>query len=339
MKEDIQQQLRPVAPDERVAVTITTKNRPTYLAALLTSLSQQTYTNWQLVINDQSDMPVNENDTNKDLLTLIEAQGHGIQIIQTKNPCDRYQRVLEAVPAGIEFVHRIDDDVVLSPTYLEKILRPFVYFADRPLAAVGGCLPGPHMRPLSLGKALAQPGWFPRIDKPTWQLQGHGYEEHEIVEMESLWGCAMLYRRSAVMAVGGWTVPGQSQQIFREDSDMSARLVVAGYELMMTTEALGWHLVAPSGGAREVRKTTQGNVYASHREEYDADDRLFRERIEQFLSTGYRRETFLRYRIADLEQQRQQPRPLVNRLDKVYEVIVAALSPFVRRTLRRLVGR
>lgn len=322
--------------DEIVAVTIATKNRPGYLAALLATLSQQTYPNWVLVVNDQSEAPVADNAAVRDLLTLIETQGHAVSVFRTQDPTTRYQQALEAVPAAIEFIHRIDDDVVLAPTYLDKLARPFLFFPERALAAVGGCLAGPAMQPMPLNVALRQPGWFPTIDHPTWRLQGHCYHEREIIEMESLWGCAMCYRRSAALDVGGWTVSGQSQQIFREDSDMSARWLAAGYELMMTTEALGWHLVAPEGGARVVTKTTTGNVFGSHREEYEADERLFRQRLAVLLSAGYRRRKFHRYLISDLEQGRVQPHRLLAPRDRLYHALAQRTPATLRRRLPRL---
>ncbi|MEM7114732.1 MAG: hypothetical protein AAF614_20010 [Chloroflexota bacterium] len=315
-----------------MAITIATKNRPSYLAALLASLVQQTFPHWVLVINDQSDEPVAAVPVVRDLLKLLETQGHEVIMLCTTNPRDRYQRLLEAVPEGIEFVHRIDDDVVLRPDYLAQVQRPFSYFPDRPIAAVGGCLPAPHMQPLSLAQEICRPDWFPRIDTPTWRMQGHLYKEREVIEMESLWGCALCYRRSAAEAVGGWEVAGQSPQIFREDSDMSARWVVAGYELLMTTAAIGWHLVAPSGGAREVTKMADGsNRFDSHRHEYDADDALFRQRLAALLADGYERPEFSRYLIADLERGRLEKRPLRSRRHQLQFKIGRSLPRPVRR--------
>ena len=95
------------------------------------------------------------------------------------------------------------------------------------------------MRPLPLESRLADPHWRPAIDRPTWRLQGHGYNADEILEVESLWGSALCYRRSAATEVGGWAVAGQSEQIYREDSDMSARLLAAGYVLVVSTAARG----------------------------------------------------------------------------------------------------
>ncbi len=332
-------QLRALAVDEPFAVVITTKNRHAYLCALLASLLNQTRQSWHLAINDQSDSAIESHETVSDLLSLLRARGHPITVMRTTEPRDRYQRVLDAVPPSIELVHRIDDDVVLSADYLEKVMRPFFLFPKRPIAAVGGCLPGPAMRPLRLGFALSQPGWFPRIDRPTWRLQGHSYHEQEILDMESLWGSAMCYRRSATDAVGGWAVPGHSPQVFREDSDMSARLVVAGYELMMSTEALGWHLVAPSGGAREVTRTPEGNVYGSHREDFDADDALFRRRLEALLTDGYHREDFGRYRVADLEAGRHRARALVGPGQAVYRAVITWIPLGLRRRIRQLLAR
>ena len=102
----------------------------------------------------------------------------------------------------------------------------------------GGWLSGrTASRDMSLSDALRQPDWYPRLDKPTWRLQGHFYHERECVEMASLWGCAMCYRRSAVTEVGGWFVPGQSPQIFREEQRYIGAFGCAGYTLMMTTGA------------------------------------------------------------------------------------------------------
>lgn len=327
--------MRPISQTERVAVTIATKNRPAYLAALLGSLVTQTCTNWDLIINDQSDTAVMETAVVRDLLTLLEAQGHSVKIFASQHAAARYQECLDATPPEIEFIHRIDDDVLLTPTYLENVMRPFYFFPDKPLAAVGGCLGGTSTQTLSLSSALEQPRWYPRIDKPSWRLQGHFYHERECIEMESLWGCAMCYRRSAVNAVGGWAVAGQSQQIFREDSDMSARLLVAGYELMVTTEARAWHLVAPDGGSRHVSKTAQGNLFDSHRAEYDADETLFRERL-RVLMQNYQPRPRRRYRIADLENQARRALPLQSRRARWTHTLIARLPRLMYHRLRRV---
>ena len=324
--------LRPIEVDERIAVVITTKNRPNYLVSLLTSLVHQTYERWALVVNDQSDVPVEDVDTVGDLLQLLATLGHEVIVFHSQEPRDRYQRVMERAPEDVEFLVRVDDDVVLSPSYLERILAPFHFFPERPVAAVGGCLPEPHMgAPHHLGRRLADPDWVPRIDRPTWRLQGHAYRSREILTVESLWGSSMCYRRSAAEDVGGWFVEGQTEQVFREDSDMSARWRVAGYDLLLTTDARGRHLVAPSGGARSYRKSPSGNVLISDRRPFEADDRLFRQRLETLLQ-GYTPAPPERFSIEDLERGDRRARPLVGPTT----LLASRVAKSLRTTLRRL---
>lgn len=303
--------LQPLRSDEPIAVTVCTKNRPAYLASLLGSLVNQSYGNWMLVVNDQSAPPAVDEPAVADLLDLMRTKDHEVVYFRTSEPRDRYQRAMEAVPSGIDVLVRVDDDNLLAPDYLENLHKAFLYLPELPVAAVGGCYPGARSRPLSLPLRLADPDWVPRVDRPTWRLQGHAYLERLILEVESLWGTSMAYRRTAVQSVGGWVVPGQSEQIFREDSDMSARLLAAGHVLLVSTAARGWHLVAPKGGSREYLKTPEGNVIVSSRAPFKADDRLFRQRMAAIGAAGLHREDRKCYRIADLERGKADPSPMV----------------------------
>src|SRR6185295_5433970 len=116
-------QLKPLRPDERIAVAIPTKNRPTYLSALLASLVAQSFQNWELIINDSSDPPVQEQGAIRDLLTLITSLGHPVQIIRSETGWDRHQHPMEAAPPEIELIVRVDDDVLLTPRFLEDVQR------------------------------------------------------------------------------------------------------------------------------------------------------------------------------------------------------------------------
>jgi GT2 family glycosyltransferase len=308
-------ELRPLKDNETIAIAIATKNRPTYLAVLLTSIIQQTYTNWMMVINDQSDVPVEENDTLKDLFALIENTGHPLKTVYSKNGWERHQKSMEAVPESIEFILRIDDDMLPNLSFLESILKPFRFFPNKSLAAVGGCFPEPFMKPIDLDVNLIDPSWVPKFDEPTWKLQGHHYfDARQMIEVETLNGCAICYRRSTVEDVGGWAVEGYSHQAHREESDLCARLFARGYDLMMTTEAIAWHLYAPGGGSREVKKTKHGNFLVSDKRPIEADERLFWERIGQIKAntTILARKELRRYDVGDLESKIYKDLPLVS---------------------------
>ncbi len=278
--------MRRITENERVAIAIPTRNRHAHLAVTLGALLRQGYANWMLVINDSSDVPVESADLLSVLFALVRRAGHDLRILYTDTGSDRHQAAMEAVPRGIELIVRMDDDLMPECTFLEKVIRPFLVFPERPLAATGGCYPEAYQRPLRLERCLRDPRWVRDLHAPEWpangwRLQGHHYQERQILETGSLLGHAICYRRSAVRKVGGWAVDGYSRQAHREESDLCARLSAGGFEMMVTTDALAWHLYAAEGGSREVLKLGERKVLVSDLAPIRADEALFWRRMEQ----------------------------------------------------------
>lgn len=296
-------ELRALRPDEKIAIAVPTRDRPSYLAVLIACIISQTYTNWMLLINDQSDTPIDRDHALRDLFNLARRTGHDVRIIRTYAGSERHQSAMEAVPEGIELILRIDDDMFPEPMFLENVLKPYRFFPDEPLAAVGGLHPEPGNGPRDLDIALSDPEWIPRFDKPDWRLQGHFYySPPEILEAESLGGGAILYRRSAIEDAGGWAVPGYSDLAFREESDLSARLYARGYKMMITTGAIVWHLLAPGGGARKYLKTGKGNIMLTDRGDMQSDERVFAETLRDISeTTGASSRRLRRYKLSELE--------------------------------------
>ncbi len=330
--------LEPLATDERLAVAIPTKNRPSYLVALLASLVYQTFEDWLLVINDSSDPPVEEHAAIRDLLTLIRSRGHLVRTIRTATGWDRHQQAMDTVPADVELVLRVDDDVMLTPRFLEDVQKPFRLFADRPVAAVGGSVPEPHLKALDLALQLTEKSWAPTIDEPSWRLQGNHYTAREVLEVESLLGHAICYRRSALAAVGGWAVKGYSQHAFREETDACMRLRAAGYELLFTTEALAWHLYAPDGGSRQIEKTAAGVVLTSEVGELRLDEAIFRRRLAALKRDGLTDRTLKRYRLVDLAGDRRRALPMIGPAGRAKQLARRGRRA-LGRVLRGLLGK
>lgn len=326
--------LSPLAADAPIAVAVPTKNRPAHLAVLLASLLQQTFTHWLLVINDSSSPPVAENAVIHELIVLARSLGHPVHVIATDSGWDRHQRAMEAVPDGIEVIVRVDDDLMLTPRFLADVQRPLRLFADRPIAAVGGCMPETHRRPLDLDVQLTESNWVPTIDEPTWRLQGNHYTSREVLEVESLLGHAICYRRSALDAVGGWAVQGYSDHAYREETDACMRLRAAGYELLVTTEALAWHLLAPAGGSRTIEKHAGGVRVTSDPVPLLIDAVVFRLRLAALKRHGLADRVLQRYRLDELAAGRLAARPMVGAAGRL-----KAFGARVRRALRRLSRR
>jgi len=294
-----------------------------------------------LVINDDSDSPVEDHDTVKDLLTLMRKNGNEVLVIHGRSGSARHQKSMEALPDSIEFIVRIDDDLLATPAFLEDILQPFRYFPNEPLGAVGGLYPEPYMRPIDLNVAVTTPSFVPTFEEPVWSLQGHYYtDEPQVLEVESLIGHSICYRRSAVQQVGGWAVNGYSNHANREESDLCARLIASGFKLMVTTQALAWHLYSPSGGSRQINKTSAGNVLVSNPGPIDEDDRLFRARLSE-LKAGMTspRPTPGRFRIAELEKNQPRWRPLVTRRHRALRAVERNLLRPARRLAWYFSGR
>ena len=330
--------LRPLAADERIAVAIPTKNRPSYLAALLASLVSQTFQNWLLVINDSSDTPVEQHAAIQDLLTLIGSLGHPVRTIHTETGWDRHQQAMDAVPPEVEVIVRVDDDVMLTPQFLADVQKPFRLFADRPVAAVGGCIPEPHLKALDLDLQLTDKNWAPTIDEPSWRLQGNHYTAREVIEVESLLGHAICYRRSALAAVGGWSVKGYSQHAYREETDACMRLRAADYELLVTTEALAWHLYAPSGGSRTIEKTPAGVFVTSDLSGLRMDEAVFRKRLAALKRDGLADRVLKRYRLADLTAGQRRAFSMIGTAGKAKR-LTRRIRRALGRMLRGLLGK
>ncbi len=322
--------LRALATDERIAVAIPTKNRPEHLAALLASLFDQTFRNFDIVINDSSDVAVDEHGAIHELIGRLTSLGHTVQTIRTQTGWDRHQRAMQAVAADVELILRVDDDVVLTPPFLDEMRKPFTLFADRPVAAVGGCTPETHLQALDLDLQLTEAGWAPTLDDPSWRLQGHHYSTCEVLEVDSLLGHAICYRRSALEAVGGWAVHGYSDHAYREETDACMRLRAAGYELLVTTAALAWHTYAPRGGSRTVEKTPVGVFMTSDTSELRLDDALFRKRLDALRNAGLSKRELRRYRLSELDAGRRRALPMIGWCGRLKAL---------RRSARRALGR
>jgi glycosyltransferase involved in cell wall biosynthesis len=108
----------------KVSVLIPTYNRLNALTATLTALAAQTFTDFEVVISDQSDEFVANKLTIKTLVRLFELHGNPISILHNlprKGIAHQRQTLLER--ASGEFCLYIDDDVLLEPNTLKRMVK------------------------------------------------------------------------------------------------------------------------------------------------------------------------------------------------------------------------
>jgi hypothetical protein len=109
------------------------------------------------------------------------------------------------------------------------------------------------------------------------------------------------------------------------------RLRAAHYELLVTTEALAWHLYAPGGGSRTIEKTDAGVRITSDDAELKIDEAVFRKRLAALKKQGLSDRVLKRYRLSDLDAGERRPRRMIGAAGQVKRVTRKG-----RRVLARL---
>ena len=170
---------------------------------------------------------------------LEELQKAGYRHVYLRYPSLTLARNLGLRETSGEIVLFCDDDVVPSPGFLPAHLRPY---ADPTVGAVAGRVTG-HM-----DDALRDPS------RLTGRVRRDGsftanFDSLEPADVDFGMGCNMSFRRSALMAAGGFD-ERYTGSFFREEGDAFARVKRLGYRVVFEPAAHVEHLAAPAGGCR-----------------------------------------------------------------------------------------
>ena len=209
-----------------VDVLIPTYGRKTGLAVVLTSLLGQTFTDFDVIISDQTqDNEIYLNSI--EIQTLIQAlrwHGHRVSLhrhLPRQGLAEHRQFLLQQSSAP--YVHYLDDDVLLDPPVMERMLR--VLQVDR-CGFVGCPATGlsyledvrPHQQQIEIwdGPVTAEP--FERESIP-WErhkvnnaanplhLERRYVSGNEVVRYKVAWvgGANVLFDRTKLLSVGGFS--------------------------------------------------------------------------------------------------------------------------------------
>jgi glycosyltransferase involved in cell wall biosynthesis len=209
-----------------VDVLIPTYQRKTGLAIVLTSLLGQTFTDFDVFISDQTD----DDDTyleSIEIQTLVQAlKWHGHQVMLHRHLPQRgmaEQRNFLVEQSRAPYVHFLDDDVLLDPPVMERMLR--VLRAER-CGFVGCAATGlgylkevrPHQQNIELWTGPVQPEPF-EPDSIPWDrhmvnnaanplhLEQRFVKGGGLVRYKVAWvgGANILYDRAKLLDVGGFS--------------------------------------------------------------------------------------------------------------------------------------
>jgi GT2 family glycosyltransferase len=245
-------------PGLTVTVVIPTRNRPESLGVALASLEWQTHrVDYVLVVDDSDESYRGE------VEAAVKGSTLTAQILVAGHKGLTRCRNLGVRASDTDVVVFIDDDVILHPRYVEKVLHTFD--DDHALSGVGGVIcDGPVARrsvmmsllglsAFSEGRVLKS-GWssaLPTSDAPVQYLSG----------------CNMAFRREVLRSYS-FDEDHFSGYSFGEDLEFTARISRAGHQLRVCGEAMLWHLSTPhqkddEWGHHEaaIRKLTAGDDF------------------------------------------------------------------------------
>jgi len=168
-----------------------------------------------------------------------------VKQFQAKYLCIRERSMVKARNVGLrhatgDVVAYIDDDVIVSESWSIHILDSY---EDEKVGGVGGrvlpystcreaCIPV-HVQEIDerlIGKVLNDGIVLGNFDVPT----------STPIEVDTLIGCNMSFRRKLLIRIGGFDEKFQGN-CYRDDTDACLRLKRLGYKLVYNPKALVWH--------------------------------------------------------------------------------------------------
>ena len=234
----------------RITACVATKNRTDILHQLLWSLIRQEYDDWDLVIVDDSDVPVEWNSLGvyPRLFSEIARTGHDIRIAagpRVSRIGAAYQVGLTASKKENDLFFRVDDDCWLEPDYLSLLAN---IMRDEHVGACGGLFlhPGQMIEVLKQGDARYRHTTVKALSDHI-NIQWFRHESTNLIPVEHL-TANILFSKKWLEKIGGFET--QLYRQHRDETQASWRLHVEGAGLLVHPEAVAWHLRAVDGGAR-----------------------------------------------------------------------------------------
>jgi glycosyltransferase involved in cell wall biosynthesis len=209
-----------------VDVLIPTCERKTGLAIVLTSLLGQTFTDFDVIVSDQTrdDATYLESIEIQTLIQALRWHGHNVTLhhhLPRRGLAEQRQFLLEQSRAP--YVHYLDDDVLLDPPVMERMLA---VLREEQCGFVGCAATGlsylddvrPHQQNIEIWTGPVEPEPF-ASDTIPWDrhminnaanplhLERRLVSQDKVVRYKVAWigGADVLYDRAKLLSVGGFS--------------------------------------------------------------------------------------------------------------------------------------
>ena len=232
-----------------ILVGIPTYKRPEALARCLAALADQTHQGFDLFVNYDAPVTQCSSDTVRFWLD-VHRRNREVFTHQSSHEGQvaAHNMALWDVGSEYEFIFRLDDDIILNPTAIERALR--LIKSDPKAGAVGGLWFDGRGARKQLSLPEYKKGLSPTVLDQHIQSAYPPPEKLDTVAGVHHLYSACLYRTAAMRSVGGWGELFSLHVAHREETEGTIRLGRGGHTLLVDPSIRGQHLWFPSGGVR-----------------------------------------------------------------------------------------
>jgi len=252
---------------KKVDITIVSKDRPTEIAILLQSLRTQTFQNFDIYItDDRSSAPYVNYHFIQMIINQLKLEGHNVYISRNEVPYGVTRlRQLEVdkilINGNGDSILRLDDDNLLEPEYIERLVKCLEQGYDIASGIVPPCGLGQIKRETKFAKPfisdvkLNDKGEIIYFGDDC----GHKYLEKEIIPSPNFRSMALI-KKEVHKKVKYEDNLGFCS--FREEQFFSFKAILEGFKICVDTGAIAYHLNTPSGGERT--ESYYGGLQTNH---------------------------------------------------------------------------
>lgn len=287
----------------KIAIMISTKDRPTELYGLLQSLRTQYYNLFDIfLLDDGSSTPIIHYYFIDRIIKRMRIEGHEVRMYRNNismgvSKVRQYlvDKVMEN-DKKYKLLCRIDDDSLSEPDYLEKLIDVI----EKGYDLASGVVPfvgGPDMiRDVKFVSPIINYCEF--NDKGNLIYNGDDcgiiYNEDKIL-LTPHFRSSCLYKRELHEAGVDYKSPiYNGKHGFREEQFFSFKAIQKGFKLGVHTNAINFHLITPSGGERTTTNQSDFNQkcfvkkskewydeYGDFISKYYADNNLYPKKMDK----------------------------------------------------------
>jgi len=239
----------------RIDIMLCTNDRPTEVALLLQSLRTQTFQDFDVyIMDDRSGTPITNHHFLMSIVNRMKLENH--HIIMWRNEIrqgvTKLRRIMVEKILKIsknDAILRLDDDNLLNPDYIERLVNVLNKGYDIASGLVPNCgMPfikrhTKFVKPFIADIKLDKEGGIEYFGDDC----GIEYIEDEIIPSPHFRSMALM-KREVMEKVKYESNLGFCS--FREEEFFSFRAIIQGFKIGVDTKAIAYHIQTPSGGER-----------------------------------------------------------------------------------------